>query len=437
MPHVSSPYLALLRQNRNFRLLYIGQTISQLGDWFNTVAVYALLLDLTGSARAVAWMLIVQLLPIAIVGPLAGVVVDRLNRRRIMMAADILRGCLILGLLLVRQSDQIWIAYTVTAFTVAAQAFFEPARTATIPNVTTAAELLPANALSSATWSAMLAIGASIGGVVTAVFGRETAFVINSASFFVSAFFIAATRYDATPPARPRVTNLNTLTGLSDLIEGLRYVRREAHVAALMLVKTGWGLAGGILLLLTIFGQRVFPIGHGSAAGIGVLYGARGVGAALGPILLRWILGQEPAALRRAIGPAFFMIGAFYGALAIAPVLSLATVCVLFAHFGGSVLWVFSTVLLQMEVPDALRGRVFAAELALFTLTSSMSSYFTGLYLDRGVSPRTVSLVLGALFFFPGAVWMLILSRWRPSDVRRVDTSEVDDRDEVLRGRMG
>jgi hypothetical protein len=233
------------------------------------------------------------------------------------------------------------------------------------------------------------------------------------------------------------VTNLNTLTGLSDLIEGLRYVRREAHVAALMLVKTGWGLAGGILLLLTIFGQRVFPIGHGSAAGIGVLYGARGVGAALGPILLRWILGQEPAALRRAIGPAFFMIGAFYGALAIAPVLSLATVCVLFAHFGGSVLWVFSTVLLQMEVPDALRGRVFAAELALFTLTSSMSSYFTGLYLDRGVSPRTVSLVLGALFFFPGAVWMLILSRWRPSDVRRVDTSEVDDRDEVLRGRMG
>ena len=146
---MSSPYLSLLRTNRNFRLLYIGQTVSQLGDWFNTVAVYALLLDLTGSATAVAWMLIVQLLPITIVGPMAGVVVDRLNRRRIMIAADILRGCLILGLLLVRRTDQIWIAYTVTAFTVAAQAFFEPARTATIPNVTTAAELLPANALST------------------------------------------------------------------------------------------------------------------------------------------------------------------------------------------------------------------------------------------------------------------------------------------------
>jgi MFS family permease len=408
-------YISLLRRNRNFRLLYIGQTISQLGDWFNTVAVYSLLLDLTGSATAVAWMLIVQMLPIGIVGPLAGVVVDRMNRRRLMMAADILRGSVILGLLLVRRGDQIWIAYLVTAIAVAAQAFFEPARTATIPNVTTADELLPANALSSATWSAMLAIGASVGGVVTAVFGRDVAFIVNSLSFFVSALFIAATRYDATPAARPRRARAIDLTGIPDLVDGFRYVRRHAHVAALMLVKAGWGLAGGILLLLTIFGQRVFPIGAGAAAGIGVLFGARGVGAALGPITLRWILGQQPGTLRRTIGPAYFMIGVFYVALAMAPVLPLATVCVLFAHFGGSILWVFSTVLLQMEVPDEFRGRVFAAELALVTLTSSVSSYLTGYFLDRGTSPRTVSFALGAMFFVPGILWLLILSRWQAS----------------------
>ena len=108
------------RTNRNFRLLYIGQTISQLGDWFNSVAVFALLLDLTGSATAVAWMMIVQFLPIALVGPVAGVVVDRVDRRRLMIAADILRGVLILGLLLVRRSDQVWIAYVVMALTVSA-----------------------------------------------------------------------------------------------------------------------------------------------------------------------------------------------------------------------------------------------------------------------------------------------------------------------------
>ena len=116
-------YLTLLRTNRNFRLLYIGQAISQLGDWFNAVAVYALLLDLTGSATAVAWMMIVQFLPVAIVGPLAGVVVDRVNRRRLMITADLVRGVLILGLLLVRRADQVWIAYVVMALAVAASAF--------------------------------------------------------------------------------------------------------------------------------------------------------------------------------------------------------------------------------------------------------------------------------------------------------------------------
>src|SRR6185295_18574203 len=206
-------YLTLLRRNRNFRLLYIGQTVSQLGDWFNTVAIYSLLLDLTGSATAVAWMLIVQMAPIGIVGPLAGVVVDRMNRRRIMLAADILRGVVILGLLLVRRVDQLWLAYAVTAIAVAAQAFFEPARTATIPNITSGDELMPANALSSATWSATLALGASIGGLVTALSGRNVAFIINAASFFVSAILISRTRYDSTPPPTRRRAGLAAMTG--------------------------------------------------------------------------------------------------------------------------------------------------------------------------------------------------------------------------------
>jgi len=418
-------YISLLRRNRDFRLLYIGQTISQLGDWFNAVAVFALLLDLTGSATAVAWMMIVQFLPVAIIGPLAGVVVDRVNRRRLMIVTDVLRGCLILTLLFIRRPDQVWIAYVVMAFAVGAQAFFEPARTATIPNVTSAAELLPANALSSASWSAMLALGASIGGLVTALFGRNVAFVVNALSFFASAFFIARTRYDATPPATPRLEGLLALTGITDLIDGVRYVRQRSHVAALMLVKAGWGLAGGVLLLLTIFGQRVFPLAGGAAAGIGVLYAARGVGASLGPIALRWIIGQEPRWLRRSIGPAYFIVGVFYIALAWAPTLWIAALCVLCAHVGGSILWVFSTVLLQLEVPDRFRGRVFATELALVTLMSSVSSYWTGRQLDRaGWSPRTLAFTLGALFCVPGVLWLIVQARWTETEVR-TENSEV------------
>ena len=430
---------SVLRTNRNFRLLYIGQAISQLGDWFNSVAVFALLLDLTGSATAVAWMMIVQFLPMAIVGPLAGVVVDRVDRKRLMIAADLFRGVMILGLLLVRHREQVWIAYVVTAVCVSAQAFFEPARTATIPNVTSADELMPANALSSATWSAMLAIGASIGGLVTALSGRNVAFILNAGSFFASALFISRTRFNSTPPPSDRPAGFATMTGIPDLLEGLRYVRSRSHVAALMFVKAGWGLAGGVLLLLTIFGQRIFPVGTTSAGGIGILYGARGIGAGLGPIALRWILGQKPKTLRRTIGPAYFIVGGFYVLLAGAPNLPLAALCVLCAHFGGSILWVFSTVLLQMEVPDRFRGRVFAAELAFVTLTSSISSYLTAYALDRaGWSPRMLAFSLGAMFCIPGLLWLGMLSRWREQE----EPMEQPDRttsgeEEVLEGRVG
>ena len=421
-------------------MLYIGQTISQLGDWFNAVAVYALLLDLTGSATAVAWMMITQLLPIALVGPFAGVIVDRVDRRKLMIGADLLRGCLILGLLLVRRADQVWIAYSVTALTVAAQGFFEPARTATIPNVTSGDELLPANALSSATWSVMLAVGASVGGAVTALFGRNIAFVINAASFFWSAIFIWLTRYDSTPARREKPAGLAALTGLTDLVEGVRYVRRERHVAALMCVKAGWGLAGGVLLLLTVFGQRVFPIAGGAAAGIGVLFGARGVGTGIGPIALRWMLGQESRTLRRTLAPAFFTVGIFYAALGGAPSLTLAAIAVACAHFGGSVLWVFSTVLLQLEVPDRFRGRVFAAELALLTIVASLSSYWTAYELDRiGRSPRLLSFVLGAAFCVPGVLWLVIESRWveRPPQPPGTPDAAAAGEEEVLEGRLG
>lgn len=432
------PISSVLRTNRNFRLLFLGQAVSQLGDWFNSVAVFALLLDLTGSATAVAWMMIVQFLPMAIVGPMAGVVVDRVDRRRVMIAADLIRGALVLGLLLVREREHVWLAYVVMALTVSASAFFEPARTATIPNITSAEELMPANALSSATWSAMLAIGASIGGLVTAISGRNIAFAINAASFFLSAVLISRTKYDSSPPKGPRPVGWAALTGATDLMEGLRYVRQHRHVAALMFVKAGWGLAGGVLLLLTIFGQRIFPVGGSTAGGIGVLYGARGIGAGLGPIALRWILGQTPRTLRGSIGPAYFVVGAFYLALAGAQTLPLAALCVLCAHFGGSILWVFSTVLLQMEVPDRFRGRVFSAELALVTLTSSISSYCTAYALDKaGWSPRSLSFTLGTLFVVPGLLWLLMIFRWRPSAwiEKPADSASADE--EVLEGRIG
>ena len=412
-----NPYRALLAGNRNYRLLWIGQIVSQLGDWFNSVAIYALLLELTGSATSVALMIIVQFLPMAVIGPVAGVVVDRVNRRRLMIGADVLRGMLILFLLLVRRADQVWIVYVVMGATVSLTAFFEPARTAVIPNVTTRAQLLTANALSSATWSAMLAIGAGAGGVVTALFGRNVAFLVNALSFLASAAIIARTAFDADPPESKRPAGWASITGIGDLIEGIRYVRSDRHVAALMLVKAGWGMAGGVLLLMTVFGERVFPIGGSAAAGIGVLYAARGVGAGFGPILARAWLGQRPEQMRRAIVPSYLLVAVFYLMLSSAPDIGWASLAIVGSHAAGSVLWVFSTVLLQMSVPDRFRGRVFSAELALLMIISAISSYACGYALDRyGVSPFVLTRAMGMLFILPAFGWWWMEQRSHGAD---------------------
>jgi MFS family permease len=401
-------YSALLRHNRNFRHLWFGQLVSQLGDWFNSVAVYALLLDLTGgSATAVAWMMVVQFLPIAVIGPLAGIMVDRHDRRRIMIAADLARGVLILGLLLVRRPDQVWIAYVCMAAAVTATGFFEPARTATIPNITSREELMPANTLASASWSAMLAIGAALGGAVTAFVGRDAAFGFNSLSFFASAALIASTRIPAAHAAEAG----RTIHRLADLNEGLRYVRSHRYVAALMSVKAGWGIAGGALLLLTMFAQREFPLASGAAAGIGLLFGARGIGAGLGGLLTKQF-GHERQKLRRVLAPSYLVYGAFYLLLAVSPNIFVAALAVLVAHAAGAVLWVASTVLLQLEVPDQFRGRVFSAELALVTLIASAATYLTAYGLDElKLSARTAASLLGLLFIVPGVAWWLMEGR--------------------------
>lgn len=434
-------YAALLRRNRNFRLMWLGGVISQIGDWFNAIAVYALLLDLTGgSATAVAWMMVIQFLPLAVAGPLAGVVVDRIDRRWIMIVSDVARGVLVLGLLLVRSADWLWLAYAVMASTVAARAFFEPARTATIPSITTPDELLAANALSSASWAAMLAIGAALGGLVTAVVGQDAAFIVNAVSFFVSAALIARMRYRGVRGARPtQPPTLAEISGVGDLLEGLRYVRARAYVAGLLSIKAGWGIAGGAMLLLTIFGDRIFPVGGSAAAGIGVLFGARGVGALAGGLLTKTI-GHEPLALRRTLAPAYLVYGAGYVALAYVSTHWLAAIVVLVAHGAGSVLWVTSTVLLQLYVPDAFRGRVFAVELALMTVVASTATYLTAYALDGlSIAPQTMAMVLGLAFVLPGGSWLFLEAHWRHSrpELEPGPDAGTSSAGEQLRDRLG
>jgi predicted MFS family arabinose efflux permease len=419
----SAGYIELLRGNRNFRQLWLGQVVSQMGDWFDTIALYTIILNLTGSGRHIGLLMVARFVPSFVFGSLSGVVADRFNRRTIMIVSDLLRAVVVLGFLLVRRADQVWIIYFLTVLQLAFSTFFEPAKTAVIPSIVADRELVSANAISSVTWSAMLTLGAAIGGVVTGLFGTDVAFILDALSFLLSASLIASVRIPKRPPREKRKLTMSRALGITETIEGARYVKRRPRVLALLLVKPAWGMGGGILTLLAVFGEKIFPVGHSAATGIGVLFAARGIGTAVGPIVARRISGEGKKRMQFSIGIAFLIGGVFYIAFGAATSFIVALIVLGIAHTGGSILWVFSTVLLQRGVEDNFRGRVFAAELALLTLTMAVSNYATGVLLDPvGLSPRVVSIGIGAFFLLPGLVWFAT-ERWWDKDTREpVDT---------------
>src|SRR6476646_8256549 len=415
---VSRPagYIELLRGNRSFRQVWLGQVVSQMGDWFDTIALLTILLKLTDSGRAVGLLLVARFLPSFLLGSLSGVVADRFNRRSIMIISDLLRAVVVLGFLFVRRADQLWIIYFLTVMQLALSTFFEPAKTAIIPSIVSDRELVAANALSSVTWSTMLTIGAAIGGVVTGWLGTDVAFILDAMTYLLSAALIASVRIPKRPPRQKGKLTVGRALGITQTIEGARYVKHRPRVLALLLVKPAWGLGGGILTLLAVFGEKIFPIGRDAATGIGVLFAARGIGTAVGPIVARRISGEGKKSMQISIGVAFLIGGVFYMAFGWATSFVVALIVLGLAHTGGSVLWVFSTVLLQRGVEDNFRGRVFAAELALLTLTMAISNYATGELLDRfRQSPRAVAIGIGALFVFPGVAWF-VTERWWDRD---------------------
>jgi MFS family permease len=406
-------YVELIRRNRDFRLLWLGQVVSQLGDWFDTIALFTLVLRLTGSGRAVGLVLVARFLPSVVLGPLSGVFADRFNRRTLMIASDAARALVVLGFLFVRRPEHVWLVYVLTVLQLGLSSFFEPARSAAIPSIVRERELVTANAISSVTWSAMLTLGAAFGGPVTAWFGTDAAFVIDSLTYVLSALLIASVRLPRRATREKRKLTLSKALGVTDTLEGLRYVRKRPRVLAVLLVKPAWGLGGGILTLLPVFGEKVFPVAGSAAAGMSVLYFARGIGTAVGPVLVRRLHGETRGQMQRAIGISFVIAGVFYVSFGSSQSFALALLWLAVAHMAGSTLWVFSTVLLQSTVEDNFRGRVFAAELTLMTLAMAASNYFTGEALDRfQYSPRTVTLAIGVFFTLPGLLWFVTRRLW-------------------------
>ncbi len=395
----------LLRSNRNFRRIWIGEVASWLGDWFNAIAIYTLVQKLSGSPFALGLVFLTKLLPFAVASPLAGLLVDRFDRRRLMIFADVVRAVLVLGFLLVRDAGDLYLLYLLTTLQVLLTAVFIPARSASIPNITSGAELLTANALSAATWSTLLAMGAALGGFATEWLGVEAVFYIDSATYLVSAFFIFRT---VIPQDTEKGSGQGLRAILRDTVDGWRHMRTHPRIGRMAFAKATWALGGGALVyMLAMMGEEVAA--GTPAVGIGILYAARGFGTGVGPLAVRqWVPNEAMWPMLLGLGVAvsgvsYMLVGALPWGLWI-----LALIAVAHAPSGAN--WVASSVLLQKRTVDKYRGRVFSTEWLLVTLADSVSILSASLLMEAGVlGLRSGIVVFGAVQILCGLAWVILV----------------------------
>ncbi|NWF82449.1 MAG: MFS transporter [Bryobacteraceae bacterium] len=406
-------YGRLLKSNRDFRLLWLSQVVSEIGDWLYAVTVYALLLDLTGTAESVGFAVVLQLIPQVFVSPAAGVLNDRLPRRYVMIFADVARVFIVLAMIFVDSASMVWLAYLVLTLETVMWSLFEPGRSAIIPTLAPEPqEQLVANALSSVTWSVNLAFGAGLGGAIALHFGRDAVFLIDAATFVVSAFLLMGIRARERHAERLPPFHLRDLIDFKPVLEGLNYVRHDGRRLATMLVKAGMGLMGAHWVILPIFGDRVFRVADSATAGMSVLFMARGVGSLIGSFSTGIWAKNDERRMRQGIFWAFLIAGASYVVLSGAPTLTIAALAVMAGHAGSSQAWVFSTTMLQRTTEDRFRGRVFSADFAGLFLMMSAVSYVASHLIDGGVNVRTIALATGLVSLIPALLWWRAQRLW-------------------------
>jgi MFS family permease len=372
----------------------------------------SLLNSLTGSGLPGALAIATDTLVNALLLPFAGTIADRLDRRKIMIAANLGAIGAICLLFLVHSASMAWLGPVAIGLAAAAKAFYTPAASAGLPNLVDGpSELAAANALGGSAWGTMLVVGASLGGVLNYAVGPYYCFAITLACLLAAALLVFRIRR---PMQLPREQEPGPARPLRAIGESLTYIRRHPRVLSLVTVKSAVGLGNGVLAAFPILPIVVFGL---SSIGTGLLFAARGLGALLGPLLFRRVLGR-PSWLMPGLAVSMVLYGLAYLGVAIAPWFWLAIVLVVLAHISGGGNWVMSNYALQVEVPDHLRGRVFAADMMIVMLAISASVAGAGFLVDH-VNPRVPIAICGAVTFLYGIGWRLATRRlMRISDKR-------------------
>jgi len=398
-------FLELLRRNRNYRYMWMGQVVSEIGDNFNNIAVFALAMALTHSGLVVMGIMLSRAIPAITVGPLAGVLLDRFDRKRIMIASDLMRAFVALGFIVALREEQVWLLYTFSALLMIASPFFTAGRSAILPSIANREEIHTANSLTQTTQWTSLTIGTFLGATVVAI-GYEWAFSFNALSFLFSAWAI----WNLRPPAGKQfraehrdLTEAEVIRPWHEYREGLRYMRSVPLVFAIAMLAVGWAMGGGAAqILFTLFGEVVFERG---AAGIGTIWGCAGIGLLVGGAFANW-LGKRLsfADYKLVIFVDYVVHGGAYILFSRMHRFELALVFILISRAAIAVNSVLNYSYILKAVADQYRGRVFAT-IETLTWTMMMVSMMGAGIASTHYSPRIIGTVAGLLSSSTAIFW--------------------------------
>ncbi len=446
-------YRELLKSNRNFRSLWTGQKISELGTGFSFIAELGLVRAMSGSALTTTALLVARLLPFLLVAPMAGVFADRRSRKQIMIASDLLRAVVAVMFVVAGWMGSAWLVVACSALNASLSMFFESAKNASIPNLVTPRELLSANVLMFSTRFLQYTLGSAIGGLTAAQFGYDTAFIVNALSFVASAVFIALIPADAMRKSAASSTSASAAADSlrlsdedvsaalpadpmsvetqgslpiagselpveqpqgrfwSDVREGLRFIWATPFVRGVILVNVGWATGGGMTaILFDQIGGHEFAAGGPGDWYVAALFSSAGVGVFFGMLLARrigrWTVEQRRAGLY--IGWSLLAHGVLFAIGGLMPTLTTMAIFIALSRvLLGAEFGVQETMMMRV-LPDDYRGRVFTTDRSLEWSTMALATIVTG-WLLTWFSPRSLMVASGLLSASPGLIWLLAL----------------------------
>jgi MFS family permease len=396
-----SAFAGLLRSNRNYRFTWSGQVVSEVGDHFNNIAVMSLAMQHAKPGLVVTGVFLARAIPMLAAGPIAGVLLDRLDRRQVMIASDVTRAVIALGFILCIGRQSPLLLYLLSAALMFASPFFTAGRNSILPGIATAEELHTANTMTQTTSWASLTAGAFLG-AVGAGYGFKVAFGFNALSFVISALCISQLKLPG--GFRPAQTeHQQRESSLKQYRDGLRYMRSSPLVFGIAMLNVGWASGGGAAqILFSLFGEKVFNAGP---MGIGVIWGFAGVGLLIGGAIA-YRLGKRIsfAQYKRTIAIVYLIHGGAYILFSQMPTIAWACVFILISRAAIAVSAVLNFSQLLRHVEDRFRGRVFATLESLQWSTMMISMMAAGAA-TIVYSPRTIGAWAGVVSSMTAIFW--------------------------------